>query len=104
MGTVAEAVVRLSTFSERQILDLVSGGQLGELFPFRPKAQTLPPDSVAEEDLEEASTLPMTRDQKAALIQSSMPSSSASVRNNRLADALAWQEEVLRSADEDSHR
>ena len=39
MGDVVEAVLRLSTFSERQILDLVSEGQLGERFPFHPKAQ-----------------------------------------------------------------
>jgi hypothetical protein len=104
MGAVVEAVLRLSTFSERQILDLVSEGQLGELFPFRAKSQELPPDSVAEDDLEEASALPMSRSQKAALIQSSMPSSGARVASDRLAAALAWQEEVLRSADEASHR
>jgi len=39
MGAVVEAVLRLSTFSERQILDLVSEGQLGELFPFRSKTR-----------------------------------------------------------------
>jgi hypothetical protein len=104
MGAVVEAVLRLSTFSERQILDLVSEGQLGELFPFRSKTQELPPDSVAEDDLVEASALPMSRSQKAALIQSSMPSSGARVGSDRLAAALAWQEEVLRSADEESHR
>jgi len=104
MDAVVEAVLRLSTFSERQILDLVSEGQLGELFPYRSKAQELPPDSVAEDDLIDASAMPMNRTEKAALIQSSMPSSGSRMGSDRLAAALAWQEEVLRSAEEESHR
>ncbi len=36
LGAVVEAVTRLSTFSEAQILELVSAGKIRELFPFRP--------------------------------------------------------------------
>lgn len=75
LSAVVEAVTRLSTYSEAQILELVSEGKLHELFPFRPRAQDLPADTVAEEDLVEASPLPMSRERRAALIQSSMPSS-----------------------------
>ena len=100
MGSVVEAVLRLSTFSERQILDLVSDGKLGELFPYRPKTQELPPDFASDEDLEEASSRPLSRKQRAALIQSSMPSpKTANVELDRLAAALAWQEEALRSSE-----
>jgi hypothetical protein len=101
MGDVVEAVLRLSTFSERQILDLVSDGQLGERFPFHPKAQEMPPDFVAEDDLEEASPLPLSRQQRAALIQSSMPpAKKANAERDRLAAALAWQEQAQRLSEE----
>jgi hypothetical protein len=75
MKAVVEAVLRLSTYSERQILELVSEGRLGELFPFHPRGQETPPDFVAEDDLQEASALPLSRERKGALIQSSMPTS-----------------------------
>lgn len=101
MGDVVEAVLRLSTFSERQILDLVSDGQLGERFPFHPKTQEMPPDFVAEDDLEEASPLPLSRQQRAALIQSSMPpAKKANAERDRLAAALAWQEQAQRLSEE----
>ena len=70
MGDVVEAVLRLSTFSERQILDLFSDGQLGERFPFHPKAQEMPPAKKANTERE------------------------------RLAAALAWQEQAHRDSEE----
>jgi len=74
MEAVVEAVMRLSTLSEPQILELVSAGKLGEVFPFRPKSdQEIPPDFVSEDDLVEASALPLNRGQRSSLIQSSMP-------------------------------
>jgi hypothetical protein len=74
MEAVVEAVMRLSTFSESQILELVSAGKLGEVFPFRSKSgQEIPPDFVAEDDLVEASALPLNRGQRSSLVQSSMP-------------------------------
>jgi hypothetical protein len=102
MGAVVEAVVRLSTFSERQILELVSEGQLGELFPFHPKEpKMLPPDFVAEADLEEASAMPLSRERRAALIQSSMPAGAQAKReHSRLAAALAWQDKHRRFSEE----
>ena len=74
MEAVVEAVLRLSTYSERQVLELVSDGRVGELFPFHPREQEVPPDFVAEDDLQEASAMPLSRERKGALIQSSMPS------------------------------
>ncbi len=100
MGDVVEAVLRLSTFSERQILDLVCDGELGERFAFHPSAREMPSDFVAEQDLEEASALPLSRDQRAALIQASMPAAKANDGRSRLAAALAWQEDVLRRSEE----
>ena len=101
MGDVVEAVLRLSTFSERQILDLVSEGQVGERFPFHPELQEMPPDFVAEEDLQEASPQPLSREQRAALIQSRMPpAKKADTEHERLAAVLAWQEQAHRSSEE----
>ena len=61
----------------------------------------MPPDFVAEEDLQEASPLPLSRDQRAVLIQSSMPSAQkAIIERERLAAALAWQEQAQRYSGE----
>jgi hypothetical protein len=103
MGAVLEAVVRLSTLSEDEILSLVSEGHLEDSFPFSAQAQALPPDFVAEEDLEEASALPLSRADREALIQASMPPSGSPMSIDRLAAALAKQEEILRSAEQASH-
>lgn len=77
LGAVVEAVTRLSTYSEAQILELVSAGKIQELFPFRPtRPDELPPDTVEEGALVEASAMPLSRKQRAALMQSSMPTTS----------------------------
>ncbi len=74
LGAVVEAVTRLSTLSEAQILELVSAGKIAELFPFKPAGdQTMPADTMAEEELVEASALPLSRKQRDALIESSLP-------------------------------
>ncbi len=77
LGAVVEAVTRLSTYPEAQILALVSAGKLKELFPFRPtRPEVLPRDTVEERELVEASAMPLSREQRDALVQSSMPSAS----------------------------
>lgn len=74
LGSVVEAVTRLSTLSEAQILKLVSAGKIEELFPFRPNAlEEIPADTVAESDLVEASAMPLSSQRRAALLQSSLP-------------------------------
>lgn len=79
LGAVVEAVTRLSTYSEAQILELVSAGKIKELFPFSPsRPDQLAPDTVDEGDLVEASAMPLGREQRAALVRSSMPTSSTS--------------------------
>jgi len=48
LGAVVEAVTRLSTWSEAQILELVSAGKIEELFPYKPASgQPIPADTVA---------------------------------------------------------
>ena len=74
LGAVVEAVSRLSTLGEAQILELVSAGRIQESFPFKPVGgQDIPADTVAEEDLLEASAMPLSREQRKALMQSSLP-------------------------------
>jgi hypothetical protein len=76
LGAVVEAVARLSTLSETEILELVSAGRIGELFPFKPAAGVpLPADTEADEDLVVASAAPLSRKERDALIESSLPAS-----------------------------
>jgi hypothetical protein len=75
LGAVVEAVTRLSTYSEAEILELASTGKLNGVFPFRPaSAVAVGADSVAENELVEASAMPLSAKHHAALIQSSLPS------------------------------
>src|SRR5450631_3487290 len=74
LEAVVEAVTRLSTFSEAEILELVSAGKLKDVFRFKtPSNRPLPADFVDEGDLVEASALPLSREQRRALIKSSVP-------------------------------
>jgi hypothetical protein len=74
LGAVVEAVTRLSTYSEAQILELVSTGKIKDVFPFcSTRPEELPADRVEESELVEASAMPLSRERRAALIQSSMP-------------------------------
>lgn len=78
LGAVVEAVTRLSTFSEAQILELVSAGKIKDLFPFRPnRPDELPADTLDERELKEASAMPLSRERRTALIQASMPANSS---------------------------
>lgn len=74
MTAVVEAFTRLSTFSETQILEPASEGKVKDLFTLHPRSDELPVDTVAEQDLVEASAVSLSREQRAALIQSSIPS------------------------------
>lgn len=77
LGAVVEAVTRLSTFSEAQILELVSAGKINDLFPFRPSGPIdLPADTVDESELQEASAIPLSSERRTALVHASMPASS----------------------------
>lgn len=79
LGAVVEAVTRISTLSEAQILELVSAGETQKIFPFRSsRASKVAPDTVAEDDLEEASPMPLSRERRAAIVDASMPPSRAS--------------------------
>ena len=63
LGAVVGAVSRLSTLSEAQILECVSAGKIQELFSFHPvKLEALPPDTVDDHDLVEASAMPLSRE------------------------------------------
>lgn len=77
LEAVVEAVTRLSILSEVKILELVSAGKVADLFPLKPDGdQPIPTDTMAEEELVEASASPLTRKQRDTLIQSSLPASS----------------------------
>jgi FimV-like protein len=76
MEGVVEAITRLSTLSESQILELVSAGKIKSMFPFRVSGgHPLPADFVDEEDLIEASVFPLNPHQRRELIRSSVPAS-----------------------------
>jgi hypothetical protein len=84
LGAVVEAVTRLSTLSEARILELVSAGRIGELFPFKPAGrQPVPDDTVADDELIEATAIPLTPVQREALVNASLPS--ATTRRRRSA-------------------
>jgi hypothetical protein len=84
LGAVVEAVTRLSTLSEVKILELVSAGKIADLFPFKPSGDPpIPSDTMAEEDLVEASALPLNRERRDALIQSSLPAPSPKKQRTR---------------------
>ncbi|HTV95962.1 MAG TPA: hypothetical protein VME42_08155 [Steroidobacteraceae bacterium] len=77
LGAVVEAVTRLSTLGEAKILELVSAGKIAELFPFSTarRDQPIPSDTLAEEELVQASPAPLNRKERDALIESSLPAS-----------------------------
>jgi hypothetical protein len=86
LGAVVEAVTRLSTLSEAKILELVSAGKIADLFPFKPAGeQPIPSDTLAEEELVEASAAPLNRQERDALIQSSLPATAPKKHRPRTA-------------------
>ena len=81
LGAVVEAVTRLSTLGEARILEIVSAGKIAEHFPYAPAAdRPLPADTVSEDELVEASVTPLKRQQREALIDSSLPSAARAKR------------------------
>ena len=59
LAEVGAAVKRLSKFGEADILEMVSTGKIRDLFPFRANnPDELPPDTVDEAELMEASPMP----------------------------------------------
>ena len=74
LGAVVEAVTRLSTLGEAKILELVCAGEIADFFLFKPAGdQPIPSDTLAEEELVEASSSSLNRKEREALIQSSLP-------------------------------
>jgi hypothetical protein len=62
LQAVVEVITRLTTFSEAQILELVSDGKIKDFFSFGPAGSgELPPDTVEERELVEASPMPLSR-------------------------------------------
>lgn len=81
LGAVVEAVARLSAYSEAEILELASTGKISEVFPFRPtSAAAAGADFLDEDDLVDASAMPLSAERRAALIQSSLPSAAKPAR------------------------
>jgi hypothetical protein len=74
LGAVVEAVTRLSTLGEAKILEIVTAGNIAKYFPYEPPAdRPIPADTLPDEELMEASAAPLRRQQRDALIQSSLP-------------------------------
>ena len=83
LGAVVEALTRLSTYPEAELLELVSAGKIREVFPFRPaEPLDLDADSIEEGELIEASAMPLSGEQHAALIQSSLPTTSTATHES----------------------
>jgi hypothetical protein len=81
LGAVVEAVTRLSTLGEAKILEIVSAGKVAEYFPYKPAAdEAIPADTVAEEDLVEASAAPLNKSQRDALLHASLPAAAPEKR------------------------
>jgi hypothetical protein len=59
---------------EAKILEIVTAGKVAEYFPYEPPAdRPIPADTLSDEELVEASATPLKQQQRAALIQSSLP-------------------------------
>jgi hypothetical protein len=72
LGAVVEAVTRLSALGEAKILELLSAGKITDVFAFVPVGDPpIPSDTLAEEELVEASPSALTRNERRTLIQSS---------------------------------
>jgi hypothetical protein len=81
LGAVVEAVTRLSTLGEAKILEMVSAGKVAEYFPYKPSAdEAVPADTVAEEDLVEATASPLNKNQRDALLHASLPAAAGEKR------------------------
>ena len=77
LGAVVEAVTRLSALGEARILELVSAGKITDVFAFVPTGDPpIPSDTLAEEELVEASPSALNRNERGTLIQSSLPTTS----------------------------
>jgi hypothetical protein len=73
LGAVVEAVTRLSALGEANILEIVTAGNIAKYFPFEPPAdRPIPADTLSDEELVEASAAPLKRQQRDALIRSSL--------------------------------
>jgi hypothetical protein len=85
LGAVVEAVTRLSTLGEAKILEIVSAGKIAEHFPYKPLGnEAVPSDTTAEEDLVEASALPLNKKQRDALLHASLPAATPEKRRASL--------------------
>jgi hypothetical protein len=74
LDAVVAAVVAASRYDESELQEMASEGTLRKLFPFKPHAVDIPPDTMPRDQLRRASALPLDRNTRKALIQSSMPS------------------------------
>jgi hypothetical protein len=75
---VLEAVIKLSTHDEAEVLELAGAGRLQELFPFRAgEGDVLPSDFASEHELVQASAMPLSTRQRLATIEASVSSSSS---------------------------
>ena len=74
------AVMQLRDQDEATLGELISKGDLHKVFPFQPGAAVLPPDSLDETEVEEASPRPLTGSKYVELVKASMYSREATSR------------------------
>ena len=66
-------MAKLSSYGEADLAELVSKGRLPSLFPVQPRETTVPGDFEDDENVPEASAMPLDDQSYAQLVQSSMP-------------------------------
>src|SRR3974390_2971795 len=75
---VLEGILRLRNLGEADILELAVSGKLAEVFPIETIEMSEDvADFVSEDDLNEASALPLSADDRVQLIRDSVPRSPA---------------------------
>ncbi len=74
LEAIVAALWAASRHDESELEEMASEGSLRKLFPFRPHAIDVPPDTMPREQLRRASPLPLDPKARKALIQASMPS------------------------------
>jgi predicted component of type VI protein secretion system len=74
---------------------MVAAGPLMSLFPFQPRETAVPDDFANDDDVPEASAMPLDDERYSRLVQSSMPPTRSAARIEAAARALGVRESDL---------
>lgn len=95
LESVVRAVAKLSQLSEAQLAEMVAAGPLASFFPFQPQETAVPDDFANDDDVPEASAMPLDDERYSKLVQSSMPPARSATRIEAAALALGVRESDL---------